>query len=159
MSWDIFIVFLIYLTKILSRFGCCWCVDPPKNFKPRFFIQIMLKTKVVRWILYPYSSYFLAIFKDLEKSNRISQNTGTGVGEIHPFAFDFFLLVLFCSSLLPKDFSTSSLNDRLLFEKNTNLWNWFDPRNQKDIIYLLAFIKLNWNAELLPRSRINFYDR
>ena len=60
-----------------------WCFDPPPNFEPRFFIQIMLKTKVVRWILYPYSSYFLAIFKDLEKSNRISQNTGTGVGEIH----------------------------------------------------------------------------
>ena len=51
-----------------------WCFDPPPNFEPRFFIQIMLKTKVLRWILYPYSSYFLAIFKVLEKSNRISQN-------------------------------------------------------------------------------------
>ena len=52
-----------------------WCFDLPPNFEPRFFIQIMLKTKVLRWILYPYSSYFLAIFKVLEKSNRFSQNT------------------------------------------------------------------------------------
>ena len=83
-------------SRLLLRGGCfyppkyCpdsdwgWCFDPPPNFEPRFFIQIMLKTKVLRWILYPYIHiYIFYSYHSFILSFILYPIRGTGVGEIH----------------------------------------------------------------------------
>ena len=73
-----------YPTKSCPDSDWGWCFDPPPNFEPRFFIQIMLKTKVLRWILYPYIHiYIFYSYHSFILSFILYPIRGTGVGEIH----------------------------------------------------------------------------